>query len=373
MELENRTPVSASLVAAEVHEALPRIGLLVAKATFRFLPDGSVGLDRDDPYPVFEADEETPLGLLPRDTIPRTDTAFEVVLLGSAHAQGGIPVERMYVTLGVGDHVRHLLVVGDRWWHIQLDNDGWPAPEACEPSNPTPFTHMPLTWDRSFGGSAVFLIAPDSPLTVSHPLNPPGRGFDPGPSVRSLVHDIGAPPGFPTMEWIRPLPNLEDPEDPITRWDSDPTPVGWATLPLASGIRAMSVPLPEFGKDAPILPSLTRPPELPPEILHRAHPDWVLPTAPPPGSWIFLRGLVQDRWELHLPLPPLRVLGDYRVGSREGTLELRPDLLAILPDEGRFYLVYRTTFRFDFDPRSERCFRLRLERGWYQPPEAGTP
>jgi len=368
LELENRTPVAAEILAVEVHEAVPRMGFLVAKATFRFTEDGSVELEREDPLPIFEADEELEDGFfLPRDTIPKNDEAFEVMLVGHAHSPSGRPVERMHVTLGVGDTYQHLLVTGDRWWRIQLGSDGWPDPSACVPTDPAPFTRLPLDWTRSWGGEAEVLIDHDSPLTFADPLNGLGKGFDPTPAARGFVEHVGAPEGFPVIEWVRALPNVEDPLSPITHWEDEPDPAGWAPLPISSGIRAMAIPMPDSEEDASLFASLERPQKVPPEILHRAHPDWVLPSTPPAGASIFLRGLVAGVSELAFPLPSLRVLADYEVGEHSGTRELRPDTLVLLPDERRFYLVYRSIFRYNFDPMSERCFRLRLATGWYSP------
>jgi len=358
VELVNGTPLAAECFASEIEEGDPRIGLLVAKATFRFDGDGRVALDRDEPHPIYREDEETELGPLPGDLVVRDDEGFEVIVLGEAVAPDGRPVENMYVTLAVGDRVGHLLVTGNRWWQIELDADGAVVPERCVPTAPHPFERMPLGWDRAFGGRAEVLIDHESPLEVSHRLNPEGRGFDPEPAARELGRALEAPEGFPVVERVRALPNVEDPSQPVTRWDDDPEPVGWGALPVSSAIRAMRAFAP--GEEVEIPP----PPMMPPEMLHRAHPDWVLPL-PEAGARIFLRGMVPGYPEVSLALPRMRVLADYVAGQREGTAELRPHLLALLPGEQRFYILFRLLFNYPFDPMAERCIRLRTDEGWF--------
>jgi hypothetical protein len=38
----------------------------------------------------------------------------------------------------------------------------------------------------------------------------------------------------------------------------------------------------------------------------------------------------------------------------------------LLPEERRFYLVFRSTFMVDLTPEMERSFRLRIEEGWFE-------
>ena len=99
-------------------------------------------------------------------------------------------------------------------------------------------------------------------------------------------------------------------------------------------------------------------------VYHRAHPDWILPV-PAAEAAVTLKGMTKKGpWRFHLP--SLRVLADYEVGARTGTHELAPQLLMLLPDESRIYLVYRhfTTMLIASD--EQRSLRIRLEKGWKQ-------
>jgi uncharacterized protein YjbI with pentapeptide repeats len=93
----------------------------------------------------------------------------EVLLKGSCHTPGGRALTECPVHFGVGDWSKSIRVVGPRQW-------GGATGDA--PSNPTPFTTMPITWANAFGGPGF-------------EPNPVGRGVV-GPDVPSLEYP-GAP------------------------------------------------------------------------------------------------------------------------------------------------------------------------------------
>ncbi len=68
---------------------------------------------------------------------------------------------------------------------------------GAAPSEPAPFTRMPLRWERSFGGPG-------------NKANPVGRG------TRVLEEESG----------LVPLPNIEDPSRPVVSRDDAPPPAG---------------------------------------------------------------------------------------------------------------------------------------------------
>jgi hypothetical protein len=351
MELVNRTPAPALLRVSEVVEGAPRIGVLTAKATFRVDERGRVDLETAEPLPIFKLDEPTPFGLLPRDDLPRGGPAFEVILLGQAHALHGRPVNRMMVRLSVGRVSRQLAVFGDRSW---TGVEGKFARKTI--TAPEPFETMPLGWERAFGGSAEVLVDEESPVSVSDPRNPAGRGFDPEPLATSLAKQIGVPRGFPRWERRRPLPNVEHPEQLIRRWDDAPDPASWATLPLESTLQGMRAAEAMQGMDP------ENPTYPPPEVFLRAHPDWVI-DRPAAGAPVTLEGLTPEG-RLAFALPRLRVVCDWSVSGGCGSIDLDPLMLVLLPEERRFALVYRHLFDYVYRPNVERSLRLRLEEGW---------
>ena len=354
MILENSTWLPAELSVAALLGAPRRVGLVVAKATYRVAGDGTTIQEEENPFPIFPGEEETELGLLPADLLPRADSAFEVVLLGKAYVPGGRPLPALTVALTVGDVRREMAIFGDRYWT--------PGPwNSSEPviSKPEPFVEMPLVWGRAFGGTKEVLIDVDSPIEIMHAANPAGKGFDPHPQVVALRQALGAPDGFPTYDHTRSLPNLEDPSHLIRAWDDDPAPHCWATVPISStlhvsrGMELSENPDPEAG------------PVLTDGFHHRAHPDWVI-RLPERHAPVILEGMVPD-WGMAFRIPALRVVGDWVLGEDRGTFELAPQGMVLLPEERRFYLVYRRLFPLPHPSEEDRSLRLRTEPGWPDP------
>jgi hypothetical protein len=351
MELVNQTAVPAQLLVADMPDEGCRGGLLVAKATFDFSA-GLPRLDSADPLPVLA--EPAPLGdvgELPEDLVPREDPAFEVLLLGACHPPGGRPAREAAVALSLGAVARRLLVTGDRAWvgHGPSATIGPPAE----------FMRMPLSYERAFGGSAEIRIDPHSTYPVFEPLNARGRGFDAEEYLAGCAAAFECPSGFPVLSPApRLLPNLEDPERRIRAWADHPPPACWATIPrdVGFGARALSARLARYG------PRATRAQQAQ-AAYFRAHPDWTLDAPPPARALLRLEG-ARPQGPIAFALPSLRVLADYEIGSRFGTLELLPQALVVVAEQLRFYLVYRRLFRFDAAPGQARSFRLRLAEGW---------
>jgi uncharacterized protein YjbI with pentapeptide repeats len=107
----------------------------------------------------------------------------EVLLAGSAHAAHGLAVTEQTVRLVVGSVDKQLRVVGDRQWMYGM----LPWLQVTEP---LPFTQMPLTWNRAYGGAG-------------HPANPEGRGYTRNPLAALFGRNHGD------------MPNLEDPHRPV--------------------------------------------------------------------------------------------------------------------------------------------------------------
>jgi hypothetical protein len=344
VELVNRTVVPARIDVGTKGASGLRRGMVVAKATFR-LTDRGATLERDDPFGVFLRDEATPFGVLPRDDLPRLDPAFEVVLIGSAYAPAG-GATHVRIALQVGERRREIDVLGDRAWVK--------AGDRVTISAPATFDRMPLTWSRAFGGTARVLVDDASPVEIAHPLNPQGKGFDPAPPARAIADEIGCPPGYPKLPPERLLPNLEAPDARITTWDAQPEPVCWAPVPPTSGIHSRRSQCIEPSPDG-----TPRVRELPGQF-HRAAPEWVFERPPDPGTPVRLEGLTPEG-AASFSLPDLGVHIDYAVGARAGTRPLAPHSLVIMPDAGRFYLVYRLAFEIEDPDRSDRIARLRIE------------
>ena len=359
MRLVNQTPVPATVTTSDFEGSTRRIGLLTAKATFRFDSHGRIDLETQEPFPLLAQDEKTALGDLPADLQPRSDAALEVILLGHAYAPRERPCSALTAALTVGKVRREILVFGDRSWA--------PNRKAC--FRLTPFTKMPLTYSRAYGGTLPINLDRESVFDLSDTCNKHGLGFDAERMARELGTMLKAPSGYPALPagYMRCLPNLEDPRAPITRWEDAPLPSCWATVPVDVPIwtarQAREQPAPP---PPPPLDQIKR--ELPSVVNYRAHPDWVIPL-PKTAPKLRLENLLAETPLLEMSMLNLGIVADYTINGRMGCRSLTPHMLVLLPDQRRFYVVYRLAFNFQFQPGDEREFRLRTEPQWFS--EAG--
>ena len=119
----------------------------------------------------------------------------EVLVCGSAMPAGGVAQTQMDVSVRLGEVSRSLRVFGDRYW----DRD-----DLME--GPEPFTKMPLSWERSFGGP-------------SFAANPMGRGHAAAKGEQA------------------PLPNIEDPSQLIRGRTDSPDPAGLGAVDVSWPLR----------------------------------------------------------------------------------------------------------------------------------------
>lgn len=121
--------------------------------------------------------------------------ATDVALIATAFAPHVGAVEST-VSLGVGTLHKSLIVRGNRCW---VERNG-----GIEMTTPEPFESIPLVYERAFGGWDRSV-----PNQLAYePRNPVGVGF--------------RAPNAPFVEG--PLPNIEDPYEPITRYGQSPSP-----------------------------------------------------------------------------------------------------------------------------------------------------
>jgi hypothetical protein len=317
LQLENRTPFAATILPlADVDGVDAVFG--VVKATFRL---GDQLTLADEQIPVTLADQhygDPPVSSVrqPSDVClgkPGTD----VVLIGSAWAPGGRPTWQMDVSLSAGPVARSIRVFGDRVW----DAGAGGASVAWV----TPFTRLPLVWERAFGGTDETDRGP-----VADARNPVGRGFRTSRSMRA-AH------GFP-------MPNLEDPAAPITSPRDAPAPACFA--PLA----AHWEPRRSYAGTYDAAWQQTRAPYLPkdfnPRFFQIAPPGLVTPRYLEGGEVVDVRGATPSG-VLQFQLPAVSVDVNFRVA---GTVHPRPGLLdtvLVEPDENRVVMVWRAALSCD--------------------------
>ncbi len=187
----------------------------IVKCTFAIAEDGAVTALPADAQAPIKGDEVhgDDLGRsvkYPSDVDP-PKTLTDIVFHGSAHAPGGDPVEQLEVGLGVGKWSKRLVVTGDREWR-QNDLGDWRL------SQPTPFTEMPMRWERAYGG-------------LYDQRNPTGRGAPPPEPLATLspTGEIVTP--APDPDPVVMAPNIEYPNQLVRDFSDRPVPAGFGPIP----------------------------------------------------------------------------------------------------------------------------------------------
>lgn len=243
---------------------------------------------------------------------------------------GGRPVPWLDVDIQVGrSFQRTLRVFGDRHWVRQG--------EDLVPSEPVPFERMSLGWDRAFGGQAEVEAG-----MLPWGDNPHGTGF--------YMFDWQAEG--------QPLPNLEDPYEPIRTWTDRPRAVGTGPYPVRWGLRQRNgVEIDEDNPAAPIR-SLRR------TLFNNAHPDFIVPDAVRPGDTIRVAH-GRPGGDLVLSMPELRLHAHVQLEHKHWLFPLHLDQIVVMTgDDGdvRLLLAHRVCFRYRIVAEERRAVSLREGR-----------
>ena len=205
---QNTTPFLADIFVF-TDKTGARQAVVVVKGTFSVGPNG-VCRPADEQIPMVYADQHLgdpgTTSILYECEFAPVKPRREVILNASVVAPPGKRAQRITVTL-VGPGIRKTADVwGDRIW-VE-------ASTGVRASSPVPFEHMPLVWERAFGGSDH---SHDKQHRRGSELwNPVGRGFHLNPAKQSLVGQA--------------LPNLDRPDAPFRYWSERPQPIGFGVV-----------------------------------------------------------------------------------------------------------------------------------------------
>lgn len=322
MELINPTP----LVLQAIPQQIRRNGfilVLIVKGTFEVRGDGRLKLATEQ-LPVLFGDEYNDpdqggsvrfeADLTPFK--PRTD----IILAGHAHSPLGKPTTHLEVGLQVGTRKHALVVFGDRYWDANTVHDGMTPTE--------PFTTMPLVYERAFGGM-------DELNGAVYEANPVGRGFM-----------VDRPPDDHPF----PLPNLERPDQLIRTWQDRPPPAGFGVVGKTWQPRAGHLGTYDEQWQETLAPG--PPKDFRSDFFNSAPAELQIQSYLRGDEPVQLTNLTPDGL-LRFQLPGLQIQAgvtrterDERGYSQEGTTRthepaMHLDTLGLLPDQRRFFLVWR--------------------------------
>lgn len=315
MQLRNETPFDAL-----VHVAAPKgdqVAVVIVKSTFD-LDEIGRGTPAAEQMPIVPQPVETVYGIFHGEVFFRKQ-GVDLCVLGTVRRRH--PVRSTSVSLMLGSTRRWTLGVhGERRWQRSHHLRG----RLLVPSHPTPFTEMPLGFDRAFGGNRQFL---DGKVAL-FPDNPSGRGF------------------FMTEDQAQDqaLPNIERSDArPLASWSDTTAVAGWGPYPSFWGLRAASsvVVDPTTSKVRRVLPSL----------FNHAHPDLVL-ERPPIGETVRIEGLHEQPIQIRVPPEPARVRA--QVGAYWVEVPAPVDGVFLWCDDRKLVVTQRGRFTYQFHPEEHR-------------------
>jgi hypothetical protein len=374
MELLNATKMQAGYTLGMKPDGR-EVLVVVVKGTFAIPGNGEVATLTDTQEPLLMADT---FSGEPGLSAPVYESDFaphkpkcDVLLNGSCYAPRGTPASKVTVSLRVGSFSKSFSVVGDRVWKKRLF--------FVTRTKPVPFTVMPISYDRAFGGEDRSHKKVTECKTI--PANPVGIGFHHRLKGR-LVNG-------------KPLPNTEELRRPVKhpRVLCSPPPktiletFAARLLYLVGYYRKSYRPM-AFGP-------IGRNWEPRPALAGTYDQSWIdhvfpfLPAdfndayyqaVPPDQQTDYLRGgeevtlgNLTPSGETHFRLPTIDmpVVFFPRDGEKQETRAVI-DTLTLEPDLGRFMLVWRSSF-----PLKRNIFDVVqvvagvMPKGWYRARELG--
>jgi hypothetical protein len=314
MDLENTTRFPARLFRTAIDD--DRLAASLAARITYDIRDGALVPSEEQAWPISDAPWQCEYGMMDDDRLFYRG-GVDVFIFGLARPPRR-DTTRMSVITRVGAFTREVVVHGVRVWHKRL--------AGLTATSPRPIGDIPLTMAHAYGGKDVW-----DDLDMPYPLNPDGIGF--------YLNEASAVD--------HPLPNLEEPDQLVTRWDDRPSPAGVMAYPPGAPIRLAA--LLREGEGPPAI-------KFNPRFFNAAHPRMIAPAAPP-GTPVQIEGVSPDG-PIAFALPPSPLRARIRFDAEEAVEPLVVDQIGIEPEKRRVYLSYRFPFRYVVYPEQLRSCRL---------------
>jgi hypothetical protein len=268
--------------------------------------------------PVFRVEEERLVEApeleppaVPHD-VPFLSGGIDLFVTGSAWRPAGAPGARLTMEIRVGQSFAlGIAVIGDRRW---TGGGG-----KLAPGEPEPFAAMPLTYANAYGGSVE-----TEQGRATCPANPHGKGF-----YLSAEQAQG-----------QPLPNLEDPERLIARFQDCPEPIATEPYPAEGSLRALNA------LDLDHEPGKFGIRRIKPTLFNRAHPRMILPPGSAKAGDVVEVTHAAPEGPLRFALPSLELEAHVELEERAWDFPLHLDQVGVLAGERRVFLSYRTVFKY---------------------------
>lgn len=314
LQLNNKTPFAASMALFPDEEGIDTLYVMV-KASFNIGPQWTL---LDEQMPPVAADiywgepESSSLKIASDYHIGKPSS--DIIMTGLACAPDRKMVKNLDVNLTVGQVSKTVRVYGDRQW---IDGQA---------SEPVAFETLPMVFEKCFGG--VHLV--DGEVDSAEMRNPLGCGYA---GKRTMAEMNGVP-----------LPNLEDPQNLITRHTDTPPPACFGFIAPSWHPRA------EFAGTYDEHWQTHRAPYLPEDFDSRffnmAHPELVYPGYLQGGESVSISGM-HPRGELSFELPKLNLVPQFKQRQHVHSAAFNLETLVLEPNLLQLSMVWRASYRCD--------------------------
>lgn len=314
MQLVNKTPFDVFVLASQIDPPRPS-ATIVVKATFAIAPDAVAEPLPDEEQDKMQADQpymdEIGRSLSWANDLEPLKPFAEVVVHGGVFPPGGRPAPTAQAAVRIGEWEKRVVAFGDRVWTTGAD--GRPAP-----TEPVPFSVMPLRWEYAFGG-------------LDDDRNPMGRGIDSEIEIAQGTRGIA-------------LPNIEDPAALVASPGDRPHPVNLAPMPpsFMERFRKLGTRDKRWSTFRAPLP----PDDFDPAHHNAAPEDQQFAAAFRGDEAIEVEGLHPEHERLRFQLAGLRLRAFMvrQEDKAEPTVEETPldiDTLALMPDQDKLVALWR--------------------------------
>ena len=268
-------------------------------------------------WPLSAGPWEGPYGPMEGDFVFKRG-GVDLFVFGSARAPGKGSVTQMDVRIVLPGKIDHTLTVfGDRFWESGF--------RGLKISEPKPFTEMPVTLANAYGGWDEW-----DQLKFPYSNNPLGKGF-----IWEKENAVG-----------RPLPNIEDPENLITKWNDRPHPAGCTSIPVCEKRFQEAI---EFDKDGTIV-------KFDPLFYNAAFPELVAKQVLP-GEEILVEGMSGNNI-FKFKVPQHTISANLVFGDVSANRFLYIDQVGLEPGANRAFITYRYAFNYVMKPQTRRIINI---------------
>lgn len=316
LQLNNHTPFKASLGLFPNEEGVD-CAYGAVKATFQMRAEGTalakeqITLAAVDEF--WGDPKNTSLKCAGELGLAKPGT--DILLRGHAYAPNG-SATMADVGLQVGGLQKIVRVFGNRFWEKGL--------LGLRMSKPEPFQKIPLKYELAFGGTDP---QPENENKIEcEPRNPVGRG---------LVPKHSRAPGN-----CIPLPNLENPDEPIKSPKDRPAPAcfgpicaHWEPRKSYAGTYDQTW----IKKRAPYFPS-----DFNPRFFQVASPDLITQKHLQGGEWVEMFGATPEE-RLRFPLPRCTIEMTFHLDGKPFSHAPKLDTVCFEPDEKRLTMIWRAS------------------------------